>query len=57
MEAVDISERLTALVLMELAKYNISIAVLRETRFSLSDSLNDLDYTFYYSDKPKGERR
>ena len=42
---------------MELAKYNIDIAVLSETRFHASGSLNDLEYTFYWSGKPNGERR
>ena len=42
---------------MELAKYNIDIATLCETRFSESDSLNDLEYSFFWSGKLKGERR
>ena len=42
---------------MELAKYYIDIAVLSETRFHASESLNDLGYTFYWSGKPNGERR
>ena len=42
---------------MELAKYNIDIAVLSETRFHVSGSLNDLEYTFFWSGKPNGERR
>ena len=42
---------------MNLAKYNIDIAVLSETRFHASGSLNDLDYTLYWSGKPTGERR
>ena len=42
---------------MELAKYNIGIAVLSETCFHVSGSLNDLEYTFYFSGKPNGERR
>ncbi|KAI0210361.1 hypothetical protein LSAT2_004900, partial [Lamellibrachia satsuma] len=46
-EAADRPERRTALVAMELAKYNIDIAALCETRFSESGSLNE----------PKGERR
>ena len=50
-------ERRTALVAMELAKYNIDIAVLSETRFHASGSLNDLEYTFYWSGKPNGEKR
>ena len=46
-----------ALVAMELAKYNINIAALCETRFSESGSLNDLEYSFFWSGKPKEERR
>ena len=42
---------------MELDRYNIDIAVLSETRFHTSGSLNDLEYTFYWSDKPNSERR
>ena len=49
-------ERRTALVAMELAKYNIDIAALCETRFSESGSLNDLEYSLFWSGKPKGER-
>ena len=56
-ETTNRPERRTALVAMELAKYNIDIAVLSETRFHASGSLNDLDYAFYWSDKPNGERR
>ena len=42
---------------MELAKYNIDIAALCETKFSESGSLNDLEYPFFWSGKPEGERR
>ena len=42
---------------MELAKYNIDIAALCETRFSESGSLNDLEYSFFWSSKPEGIRR
>ena len=56
-ETTNRPERRTALVAMELAKYNIDIAVLSETRFHASGSLNDLEYTFYWSGKPNGERR
>ena len=42
---------------MELAKYNIDIAAPCETRFSESGCLNDLEYLFFWSGKPKGERR
>ena len=37
--------------------YNIDIAVLSETRFHAFGSLNDMEYTFYWSGKPNGERR
>ena len=57
MEITNRSERRTALVAMELAKYNIDIVVLSETRFHASGSLNNLDYTLYYCGKPNGERR
>ena len=56
-ETINRPERCTALVAMELAKYNLDIAVLGETRFHASGSLNDLEYTFYWSGKPDGERR
>ena len=54
--AADRPERRMALVAMELAKYNIDIAALCETRFSESGSLNDLEYFFFWSGKPEGER-
>ena len=56
-EAADRPERRTALVAMELAKYNIDIAALCETRLSESGSLNDLEYSFFWSGKPVEERR
>ena len=55
-EGADRPERRTALVAMELAKYNIKIATLCETRFLESGSLNDLEYSFFWSGKPEGER-
>ena len=55
-ETTNRPERRTALVAMELAKYNIDIAVLCETRFHASGSLNDLEYTFYWSCNKKGHR-
>ena len=42
-EGTNRPERRTALVAMEVAKYNIDIAALCETRFSESGSLNDLN--------------
>ena len=56
-EAADRPERRTALVPMELAKYNIDIAALCETRLSESGSPNELEYSFFWSGKPEGERR
>ena len=56
-ETTNRPERRTVLVAMELAKYTIDIAVLSETRFHASGSLNDLEYTSYWSGKPNGERR
>ena len=56
-ETTNIPERRTSLVAMELAKYNIDIAVLSETRFHASGSPNDLEYTFYWCGKPNGKRR
>ena len=42
---------------MELAEYNIDIAVLSETLFHASGSINDLEYTFYWSGKSNSEKR
>ena len=42
---------------MELAKYNIDIADLCETRFSESGSFNDLEYSSFGSGKPESGRR
>ena len=42
---------------MELAKYNIDITALYETRFSESGSLNDFEYSVFWSGKPEGKRR
>ena len=50
-------ERRTALVAIELAKYNIDIAALCEKRFSEYGSVDDLEYSFFWSGKPEGERR
>ena len=54
-EATDRSERHTALVALELAKCSIVIVLLSKTRFHASGCLNDLEYTFYWSNKPEGE--
>ena len=56
-ETTNRPERCTSLVAMERAKYNINIAVLHETHFHASGSLNDLEYIFYWSGKRTGERR
>ena len=56
-EAADRPETRTALVAMELLKYNIDIVALCETRFSEYGSLNDLEYSFFWSGKPEGKRR
>ena len=56
-ESADRPERRATLVAMELAKYNIDIAVLCETRFHASGSLNDLKYIFYWGGEENGERR
>ena len=52
LRTADRPERRTALVAMELGKYNIDIA-----RFSESGNLNDFEYAFFWSGKPEGERR
>ena len=52
-EAADQPVRRTALVAMELAKYNIDIAALCERRLLESGSLNDLEYSFFWSGKPE----
>ena len=41
---------------MEHAKYNIDIAALCESPFSESGSLNDLEYSYFWSGKLDGER-
>ena len=46
-----------ALVVMELTTYSIDTPILSETRFHASGSLNDMEYTIYWSGKPNGERR
>ena len=56
-EGANRPERSTTLEAMELAKYNIDIVAICETRFSESGSLNDLEYAFFWSGKPEGERR
>ena len=53
-EGPDWSEIRMTLVAMELDKYNIYITALCETRVSDSGSLNDLEYSFFWSGKPEG---
>ncbi|KAK2160711.1 hypothetical protein NP493_1627g01054 [Ridgeia piscesae] len=56
-EEADRPERRTAIIAIELAKYNIDIVALCETRFSESGSLNDLEYSFFWIGKPEREGR
>ncbi|VDL98128.1 unnamed protein product [Schistocephalus solidus] len=53
------SERRTALVARELAYYKEEIAALSETRFSEQGQLEEVGagYTFFWSGRPKAERR
>ncbi len=51
-------ERRTALVSKELARYNIDLAALSETRFSDEGQLLETSgYTFFWKGLPEGERR
>jgi hypothetical protein len=56
---VDRPDRRTAVVGNELARYNIDIAALQETRFAEEGQLTDrgADYTFFWSGCKKDERR
>ena len=53
------SERRTAVVTNELARYSIGIAALSETRFSGEDQLTESEsgYTLFWSGKPEGVKR
>ena len=53
------TERRTAIIASELARYNIDIAALAETRLSGEDQLEETGsgYTLFWSGKPEGERR
>nr|VZI36555.1 unnamed protein product [Spirometra erinaceieuropaei] len=53
------SERRTALVARELARYKVDIAALSETRFSEQGQLEEVGagYTFFWSGRPRAERR
>ena len=53
------SERRTALVTNEIARYNIDIAALSETRLSGEDQLTETEsgYTLFWSGKPVGVKR
>ena len=53
------SERRTAIVTNELARYNIDIAALSETRFLGEDQLMETEsgYTIFWSGKLEGEKR
>ena len=51
-------ERRTAIVAKELARYNIDIAALSETRFSDEDQLRESGgYTYFWKGKPSGVKR
>ncbi|VDL93148.1 unnamed protein product [Schistocephalus solidus] len=52
-------ERRTALVARELARYEVDIAALSETRFSEQGQLEEVGagYTFFWSGRPKAQRR
>nr|VZI21136.1 unnamed protein product [Spirometra erinaceieuropaei] len=52
-------ERRTALVARELARYKVDIAALSETRFSEQGQQEEVGagYTFFWSGRPKAERR
>ena len=52
-------ERKTAIVARELARYNIDIAALSETRLSEEDQLSErgAGYTFFWKGKAAGEKR
>nr|VZI03759.1 unnamed protein product [Spirometra erinaceieuropaei] len=53
------TERRTALVARELARYKVDIAALSETRFSEQGQLEEVGagYTFFWSGRPRAERR
>ncbi len=58
-ETPDRLHRRTALVALELARYNIDIAALSETRLHGEDSLTEAGagYTFFWKGVPEGSRR
>ncbi|CAM4548073.1 unnamed protein product [Leuciscus chuanchicus] len=56
-ETPDRPHRRTALVAPELARYNIDIAALSETRLHGEDSLVGAGYTFFWKGVPEGIRR
>ena len=53
------AERRTAIVARELARYNVDIAALSETRLSGENQLSEkgAGYTFFWKDKAEGEKR
>ena len=55
----DRPERLTALVTKELARFNIDIAALSETRFSGEGKMDEVGsgYTIFWKGREEGERR
>ena len=50
-------ERQTALVALELERYNIDVCCLQETRFPGQGQLCEKGYTFYWSGRNSNERR
>lgn len=54
----DRAQRRTALVALELKRYNIDIAALSETRFSGAGSIEEMSgYTFFWQGKAEGPRQ
>lgn len=56
LEQID-DTRKTALIDLELARLNIDIAALQETRLLSSGSLQEKNYTFFWQGKPETEHR
>ena len=56
LEQID-DTRKTAVIDLELARLNIDIAALQETRLLSSGSLQEKNYTFFWQGKPETEHR
>lgn len=54
---IDHHHRHTAIVSRELAKYDIDVAVLQETRFEKTGKLREREYTFSWTGKPADASR